>query len=89
MCRSGKFTVASNCKGKNACRVTGDKSAGFKVECDDSIANIGDPCDKESHFACAPDEKQIVKCVGKKFVADDKCKSNEKCAVKGELVGCY
>jgi hypothetical protein len=90
VCRSGKFTVASNCKGKNACRVTGDKSAGFKVECDDSIANFGDPCDKEGHFSCAPDEKQIVKCVGKKFVGDDKCtKKQEKCAVKGELVGCY
>lgn len=89
VCRNGKFVVASNCKGKNGCRVTGDKGAGFKVECDDSIATPGDPCDKEGHFACAPDEKQIVKCVGKKFVADDKCKKSEKCAVKGELVGCY
>jgi hypothetical protein len=90
VCKGKKFGIASNCKGKNACRVTGDKATGFKVECDDSIANIGDPCDKEGHFACAPDEKQIVKCVGKKFIADDKCqKKQEKCAVKGELVGCY
>ena len=89
VCRSQKFVIASNCKGKNACRVTGDKNTGFKVECDDSIANPGDPCDKEGHYACAPDEKQIVKCVGKKFVGDDKCKKQEKCAVKGELVGCY
>ena len=89
VCRSQKFTVASICKGKNGCKITGDKGTGFKVECDDSVANIGDPCDKESHFACAPDEKQIVKCVSKKFIADDKCKRNEKCSVKGELVGCY
>jgi hypothetical protein len=89
VCRSGKFAVASNCRGKNGCRVTGDKGAGYKVECDDSIANIGDTCDKEGHFSCAPDEKQIVKCVNKKFIGDDKCKRQEKCAVKGELVGCY
>lgn len=89
VCRGGKFVVASYCKGKNACKVTGDKGAGFKVECDDSIANVGDTCDKEGHFACAPDEKSIVKCVSKKFVADDKCRGREKCAVKGELVGCY
>jgi hypothetical protein len=89
VCRGGKFIVASNCKGKNACRVTGDKGAGYKVECDDSIATVGDTCDKEGHFACAPDEKSIVKCVNKKFVADDKCRPREKCAVKGELVGCY
>jgi hypothetical protein len=89
VCRSGKFTTASNCKGKNGCRVTGDKSAGFKVECDDSIANVGDPCEKDGHYACAPDEKSIVKCAGKKFVQDDKCKTKEKCAVRGEQVGCY
>jgi hypothetical protein len=89
VCRSGKFVIASNCKGKNHCRVTGDKGAGFKVECDDSVAAIGDPCDKEGHFSCSPDEKQIVKCTAKKFAGDDKCRRNEKCAVKGELVGCY
>ena len=46
-------------------------------------------CDKEGHYSCTPDEKQIVRCVAKKYVADEKCKKNEKCAVKGELVGCY
>lgn len=89
VCRSGKFVMASNCKGKNGCKVSGDKTAGFKVECDDSIANPGDACDKEGHYSCTPDERQIVRCVGKKYVADDKCKPKEKCAVKGELVGCY
>lgn len=89
VCRGGKFVLSGNCRGKNACRVGGDKVAGFKVECDDSIAPIGDPCEKEGHYACTPDEKQIVKCVGKKFVADDKCKGREKCGIKGELVGCY
>jgi hypothetical protein len=89
VCRSGKFVTASKCSGKNGCRVTGDKASGYKVECDDSIANIGDPCEKDGHYACAPDEKQIVKCVNKKFVADDKCKGKDKCAVRGEQVGCY
>lgn len=89
VCRQGKFVVATNCKGKKGCRVSGDKGTGFRVECDDSIAAIGDPCDKEGHFTCAPDEKQILKCVNKKFVGDDKCKPREKCQVKGELVGCY
>jgi hypothetical protein len=69
--------------------VTGDKTTGFKVECDDSIANVGDPCEKEGHYSCAPDEHSIVKCSNKKFVQDDKCRSKEKCAVRGEQVGCY
>jgi hypothetical protein len=89
VCRAGKFVLASNCRGKSGCRVTSDKQ-GFKIECDDTIAQAGDACDKEGHFACAPDERSIVKCVGKRFVADEKCtKKNERCAVKGDLVGCY
>lgn len=89
VCRSGKFVLASNCKGKNGCKIGGDKNTGFKVECDDSLANVGDPCEKEGQYSCAPDERSIVKCVSKKFSQDDRCKPKEKCAVKGDLVGCY
>ena len=89
VCRGGKFVTASPCKGAKGCRVTGDKASGFKVECDDSIANVGDPCEREGHYACAPDEKSIVRCKDKKFVQDDKCRSREKCQVRGEQVGCY
>jgi hypothetical protein len=89
VCKAGKFQVSSNCKGKNACKVVGEKSTGFKVECDDSVAVVSEPCEKEGHYSCAPDEKSIVKCKDKKYVQDDKCKRNEKCSVRGDLVGCY
>ena len=89
VCRGGKFVMASHCDGKNACRVTGDKSAGFKVNCDDSVATIGDACEKEGHYSCSPDAKQIVRCVHHQFAPDDKCKRREKCSVKGAVVGCY
>jgi hypothetical protein len=89
VCRAGKFETASPCKGDKGCRVTGDKATGFKVECDDSIANVGDPCEREGHYACAPDERSIVRCKDKRFVQDDKCRGKEKCQVRGEQVGCY
>jgi hypothetical protein len=90
VCKEGKFIVASNCKGKNHCKVGGDRTAGFKVECDDSIAVVGEPCEREGHYSCAMDEKSIVKCKDKKFVQDDKCtRRGEKCSVRGDLVGCY
>jgi hypothetical protein len=91
VCKSQKFTVASNCKGPNGCKVVADKDKekSFKVECDDSISAIGDPCEKEGHFTCAADNKSILKCKDKKFAQDDKCRGREKCAVKGEMVGCY
>ncbi len=90
VCRKGKFVMASPCKGPKACRVAGDKSSGFKVECDDSVANVGDPCEKEGHYACAPDERSIVRCKDKKFVQDDKCtKPKERCTLRDNQVGCF
>lgn len=89
VCRGGKFVVKSQCKGKNACRLSGDSSSGFKIECDDSIANAGDPCDKENHFACAQDQQTILKCVGKRFVSDERCSTKQRCDVRGDVVGCY
>jgi hypothetical protein len=90
VCRKGKFALASPCKGPKACRVAGDKTAGFKVECDDSVANVGDPCEKEGHYACAPDERSLVRCKDKRFVQDDKCsKGKEKCGLRDNQVGCF
>ena len=89
VCRGKQFVHASLCKGPKGCRVTGDKSAGFKVECDDSVAAIGDACEKEEHFSCATDERSILKCKHKKFELDEKCRAKEKCQTRGGQVGCY
>ena len=89
VCRDDKFVQVSLCKGPKGCRVTGDKSAGFKVECDDSIALAGDACEKEEHFACSQDDRAILKCKQKKFEVEEKCRAKEKCQIRGGQVGCY
>lgn len=89
VCRGGKFVQATLCKGAKGCKVTGTKEAGFNVACDDSIAAAGDPCEKEDHFACSPDDRAIMKCHGKKFDVDEKCKAKEKCQIRGGQIGCY
>lgn len=88
-CRQSRFVQASLCKGPKGCRVTGSKEQGFKVECDDSVAQVGDACEKEEHFSCASDEKSILKCKNKKFEIEEKCKGKEKCQIKGGSVGCW
>jgi hypothetical protein len=88
-CRGGKFVQASLCKGPKACRVSGNKEQGYKVECDDSVAVAGDPCEKEEHFSCTSDERTILKCRSKKFEVEDRCKPKEKCQIRGGQVGCY
>lgn len=89
VCRSNKFVQVNLCKGPKGCRITGDKNAGYKVECDDSIAAPGDACEKEEHYSCSADEKMILKCKGKKFDVEEKCRPKEKCQIRGGQVGCY
>ncbi len=88
-CRSGKFVQASLCKGPKGCRITGGKDQPYKVECDDTIAAAGDACEKEEHFSCSADEKSILRCRGKKFETEEKCKGKDRCQVKGGTVGCF
>lgn len=89
VCKGNKFGQLRLCKGPNGCRIVTSKE-GPKVDCDDSISNPGDPCDREEHFACMPDERTILRCHNKKFEVDEKCaKPKEKCGLKGGLVGCY
>jgi hypothetical protein len=88
-CTKSIFVPASICKGPNSCKITGDKGA-FKVQCDDSIANQGDACEKEDHYSCAADQRSILKCKNKKFDIEDRCtKAKEKCEIRGGQVGCY
>ncbi len=90
-CRGGKFVVVSLCKGPKGCAINPDpkKPGSSKVDCDDTVAGLGEPCEKESHYACAGDERSVVKCVGKKWVQDEKCRTKEKCSIRGEQAGCY
>lgn len=89
VCRSQKFVEVNRCKGPKGCRITGDKASGFKVECDDSVAQAGDACEKEEHYSCSDDERTILKCKRKKFEVEEKCRPKEKCMIKGGQVGCY
>jgi len=89
VCRGGKFVVASLCKGPKACKVSGGQGQPYKVECDDSVAAAGDACEKEDHYSCSSDEKAILRCRGKKFEVEEKCKGRDKCQVKGGTVGCF
>jgi hypothetical protein len=59
------------------------------VECDDSIADLDDPCEKKSHYSCSADAKRILRCDGARFVQDDKCKSSQRCAIRAGNVGCW
>ncbi len=86
VCKGGKFEAGTPCKGPKACGVSPGK-----VHCDDTIADLGDPCEKKGDgdkYACASDAKTVLKCDGQKFVLQEKCKGKDTCKVLPEGVGC-
>jgi hypothetical protein len=89
VCRGGKFVYASQCKGAKGCKVAGGQGQPYKVECDDSIAAPGDACEREEHFSCSSDEKSILRCRGKKFELEEKCKGRDRCQIRNGMAGCF
>jgi len=74
------------CRGPNGCT-----SSGGKLNCDTSIAKLGDACDKKLEgqaFACTPDESQILVCKGGAFSTDEVCKAGQKCGAVGSSTKC-
>src|SRR5690349_8356013 len=51
-CQGGRAVVVSTCRGSRGCAI------GQAVDCDHSIAMVGDPCDGAREIACSADRKQ-------------------------------
>ncbi len=74
------------CRGANGCT----SSAG-KLNCDTSVAKLGDACDKKLEgqaFSCTPDQTSILVCKGGAFTLDQACKMGQKCSVEGSSTLC-
>jgi len=84
-CTDGKMTTQYFCRGEARC-----SSAGGKLACDQSVARLGDSCDKklEGTVACSEDKKQIITCRGEHFVASEKCKRGMRCRAVDQATKC-
>ncbi|MEZ4300694.1 MAG: hypothetical protein R3B70_37510 [Polyangiaceae bacterium] len=83
-CNGGKYHVEP-CRGPDGC-----KASGGTVECDNSLRDVGDPCDKddENDYWCSPDKKASVKCKAGKIILDEKCSGPKGCDSSGPKVVC-
>ncbi len=82
-CADTKWTLQSLCKGPKACDASGPT-----VDCDTTLAELGDVCSDEGDLACAKDGKALLKCQGKKMVKDESCENGTSCKVDGNTLGC-
>ena len=84
-CTDGSLREQYECRGDAGCSAEGGKLA-----CDQTVAKLGDACDKglDGHIACSEDRKALITCNGERFVASEKCKSGTVCTVSGQSTSC-
>ncbi len=84
-CRDGSMVELYRCRGENQC-----SSAAGKLACDQTVAKLGDTCDKtlSGHVACSEDKKSLITCQNERFVASEKCKPGTVCTVSGQSTSC-
>ncbi|CAN5562396.1 hypothetical protein BH09MYX1_BH09MYX1_34150 [soil metagenome] len=78
VCEKGKMGTMLLCKGMHGCRQMGDK-----IECDHSLADVGDDCEG-TEPACTLDKKNILACKDGKFTKVKACS----CAVFLDEIKC-
>lgn len=82
-CVKSKWVADTRCAGPKGCVTTT-----LKVECDDTIASVGDVCSKERHHTCSQDRKAVLICKGGAFVQAQSCLNKTTCEISGDEVGC-
>jgi len=86
ICKQHTMQRFYQCRGPNGCA-----SSSGKLNCDTSLAKLGDACDKKLEglaFSCSLDERAILVCKGGAFVLDEACKAGHKCRVTSASTKC-
>jgi hypothetical protein len=84
LCDGNTMAVASSCRGPEGCRVARDA---HKVDCDDSLAIEGDPCDQPKRIACSLDGKAELVCGKHTYEKKRECRRGD-CKLDGNELFC-
>jgi hypothetical protein len=84
-CQAGEMSFLYFCRGEVGCN-----AAGGKLNCDMSVADPGDACDRsmEGKNACSGDGSRILVCREHRFTDDEKCKPGTRCSTEGGGISC-
>ncbi|MBX3210084.1 MAG: DUF1962 domain-containing protein [Labilithrix sp.] len=69
VCRAGRTAIASTCRGVRGC------SIGNAIDCDHSVALVGDPCDGPKEIACSQDSKALLRCSNGVYQIGEACRN--------------
>ena len=84
LCDGSTLALASSCRGPDGCTVRRDAR---KVDCDDSVAIEGDPCDQPKRIACATDHKSELVCAEGRYSKKRECRRSD-CRLEGNELFC-
>jgi hypothetical protein len=79
-CVGGKFRIANSCRGPKRCTVTEKPDENKEhFECDDSVTEIGDPCEDEGEESCSTDHKSQNACKAHAIALSKPCPGPSGC----------
>lgn len=84
VCNGSTLAAASSCSGPGGCQI---QRAGHRVDCDDSVAAEGEPCDQTRRITCSADHKSELVCTGGHFAKKRECRRSE-CRLDGSELFC-
>lgn len=84
ICNGATLTAASSCSGPQGCRIEHD---GHRVDCDDSAAAEGEPCDQSRRITCSTDHKAELVCTEGHYAKKRECRRTD-CRLDGAELFC-
>jgi hypothetical protein len=84
VCNGAKLSPASSCSGMLGCRIEHD---GHRVDCDDSAAVEGEPCDQSRRITCSTDHKAELVCTDGHYAKKRDCRRTD-CRLAGAELFC-
>jgi hypothetical protein len=88
-CDGKSLTVAAACRGPKACFFEPGETGSepHKIDCDDGVAEEGDPCTQPRRITCALDHKEELVCDGHTFAKKRDCRKSD-CRIEGVELFC-
>ena len=81
-CHRRKYETVP-CRGPRGCEMLG-----AQANCDQSIAEAGEPCKKDKAKACSADQSQVLSCKDGRLAALYLCRGDAHCSSLGGKLGC-
>jgi hypothetical protein len=73
-CEGGSFKAVNACRGPRACAVHEHPEQGkVSFDCDDSVAEVNDPCDQNGEEACTADKRMLLQCRNNHVAFEKNC----------------